>query len=315
MKARLFCKTGQLAGASFEIEHEATIGKSAGNTIQLYPTLISGKHARIFYDERAQSYFVEDLGSRNGTRLDGVRVKGKERLGALNVITFSNTFDFLFQVVGAEQALQAMKPVARTPSVEKPLPPKPLTQERKTQFDDGFAPLPVPPPSVVEPARQPDKQKTVFDDGAFVVPSLEDGESTPVENVQRTKVGVEFTPVPSFVEPSKPPQSGAAARNVLQDFVLVFDSLKGGPMAFDIKEGSTVIGRDASCTIAVDDGSMSRRHAELDLKGGTLTLRDLGSKNHTYINDQKISQEVEVKEGMKLTFGLVKARLIRKPSK
>ena len=299
MHARLFCKTGQLAGASFEIRGEATIGKNAENTIQLYPNVISGKHARIFYDEKAKSYFLEDLNSRNGTRLDGIRVQRKERLGALHIITFANTFDFFFQLVEAEAA------AAQRNSV-----PSPKAQAPVQQPEVGAS---VPKSKVEGDARK----KTVFDDGAFVAPTLqpesEIEQAQPPADVQRTKIGVEFTPVPSFVEPSKPPKSeppkGAA------HFVLVFPMFKGGARSFDLQEGSTVIGRDVSCAIAVDDGSVSRRHAELRLNNGVLTLKDLGSKNHTYIDNQKISKEVEVREGMEITFGLVKAKLVRKPAK
>lgn len=297
MNARLFCKTGQFAGTSFEIRDEATIGKNAENTIQLHPALVSGKHARIYFDEKTKSYFLEDLNSRNGTRLDGVRVKGKERLGRLHVITFANVFDFLFQLTASP------KPFA---------PPTPKVEEPKTQIGQDFVPLP-------EIKLEADtKQKTVYDDGAFVLPPMkgEKGEEQQTAESQseapRTQIGVEFTPVPSFVQPSEPPKSAQIKSNSLPNYVLVFEMLRGGPRTFDVREGSTIVGREASCTISVDDASLSRQHAELVLRGSRLTLRDLGSKNHTYIDNQEISSEVEVKEGMEIAFGVLTAKLIRK---
>ncbi len=309
MKARLFCKTGQLAGASFEIGKEATIGKSPGNSIQLYPALISGKHARISFDEKAGTYVLEDLNSRNGTKLDGVSVKGKERLGKLHVITLANTFDFFFQV---------MEPSAGS-SVEAPAAP---VRERKEQ------PKPAPPQPAAPAIKQPravspppeDRMKTMFDDGVMTAPQVFENETaegtstTAADDAARTKVGIEITPVPSFVEPSKPPKEreGGSAGGA---FVLVFESLKGKPQAFDLQEGTTVVGREASCTIVVDDPSVSRRHAEFVLQEGRLMLKDLGSKNHTYVDDQRIAKEVEVHEGREITFGLVRARLVRKPAR
>lgn len=299
MKALLFCKTGQLAGASFEIAGEATIGKGPGNTIQLYPNLISGKHARISFDEKAGCYFIEDLNSRNGTRVDGVRVKGRERLGRLSIVTFANTFDFVFQMKDSAEAPQ-QKADAGSVSATK--------EKRSTRVP---SPKPVPPKQKVQAGEE--RRKTVFDDAAFILPSFEEkSEPAAKDEGQRTRVGVEFTPVPSFVEPSKPPKTGGA---VAVNYVLLFESLKGGPVAFDINEGVTLIGRDASCTVVVDDGSVSRKHAEIVLTRGSLTLKDLGSKNHTYVDDQRISKEVDVKEGMKVTFGMVKARIIRKTAK
>ncbi len=352
MTAKLFCKTGQLAGAAFEIRGEATIGKSAESTIQLYPGLISGKHARIFYDAKTQNYFLEDLNSRNGTRLDGVRVRGKERLGKLHIITFANTFDFLFQIVDAEQQIVQPKvaPSKQVPAASpKPVPaPVPEVEEPKTQISQDFSPIPqmkleadskqktimssdfAPLPEIKPEADA--KQKTVYDDGAFVIPPIkeekkEEGANAKAprgqaqaDDVQRTKIGIEFTPLPSFspetdphgASPSARPQGTAA--QTAHKYLLVFEDIKGSPRTFELRDGENLVGRDASCAIAIEDGSVSRNHAVLTVKGGEVRLKDLGSKNHTYIDQQKISSEVKIKEGTHIAFGLLKGRLLRKPS-
>ncbi len=348
MTAKLFCKTGQLAGASFEIQGEATIGKSAENSIQLYPGLISGKHARIFYDEKAKSYFLEDLNSRNGTCLDSVRVRGKERLGKLNVITFANRFDFLFQLADVEQqAVQpkappvkqqapvaavkpalATPPKAKEPKAEIKLEPLPqnvqeVESRQKTIVSSDFDL----PPEIKPEADI--KQKTVYDDSPFVSPQITQGdeqekqsirkdsfgEAQPPSDDQRTKIGIEFTPLPSFSPETDrhatQVQQGAASQTSLK-YVLVFEDIKGSPRSFDLREGKNLLGRDASCAIAIEEGSVSRTHAVLTVKGGEVRLKDLGSKNHTYIDQQKISSEVKIKEGTHIGFGLLKARLLRK---
>ena len=46
----------------------------------------------------------------------------------------------------------------------------------------------------------------------------------------------------------------------------------------------TVIGRDAGCELHFPDGSISRKHAELDCENGTLRVRDLGSRNGIRVN-------------------------------
>ncbi len=93
MKAKLFCKTGQLEGTEFEISTEATIGRDSENTIQLNRKKVSEKHARIYYDKDQSSYFLEDLESLNGTQLDGAKVTGQEQLAGFHVITFGKAFD------------------------------------------------------------------------------------------------------------------------------------------------------------------------------------------------------------------------------
>jgi len=102
MYARLLCQTGQLAGTSHRFTKETTIGKSRSNKLRLSPDTISSKHARIFFNEDRNCYYLEDLKSRNGTSLDGERVRGKERLGRLHIITLARQHDFIFQVVDDE---------------------------------------------------------------------------------------------------------------------------------------------------------------------------------------------------------------------
>jgi pSer/pThr/pTyr-binding forkhead associated (FHA) protein len=53
----------------------------------------------------------------------------------------------------------------------------------------------------------------------------------------------------------------------------------------------TVIGRDTTCTIAVLQTSVSRRHAELryDLESDSWTISDLGSRNGTFIEGKRLT--------------------------
>jgi two-component system, NtrC family, response regulator AtoC len=52
-------------------------------------------------------------------------------------------------------------------------------------------------------------------------------------------------------------------------------------------EGAVVLGRSDDCDVTIDDASMSRRHARLELAGGALTIEDLGSANGTRIRRSK----------------------------
>jgi hypothetical protein len=52
-----------------------------------------------------------------------------------------------------------------------------------------------------------------------------------------------------------------------------------------------IIGRDPSCDIQIDERQISRQHAEIQLTPGGYTLRDLGSKNGTFLNGQPVSTD------------------------
>ena len=57
---------------------------------------------------------------------------------------------------------------------------------------------------------------------------------------------------------------------------------------FQPAEGQTLVGRSPECDIFLDDVTVSRRHAEIDRKGDTFSIRDLGSLNGTYVNRRRI---------------------------
>ncbi len=63
---------GELAGMSFALDDEVTIGRAAGCHITLDDTFISQIHTRVF--RRDGQVLVEDLGSTNGSYLNRDRL-------------------------------------------------------------------------------------------------------------------------------------------------------------------------------------------------------------------------------------------------
>lgn len=52
------------------------------------------------------------------------------------------------------------------------------------------------------------------------------------------------------------------------------------------------LGRDPSCHLVVNDTFVSSRHARIERKNGTFVLRDLQSRNGTFLNDSRIAEAV-----------------------
>jgi pSer/pThr/pTyr-binding forkhead associated (FHA) protein len=61
-------------GRVYELADEVTVGRAPGCGVSLPDTTVSQLHARVFRDSHA--FYVEDLGSTNGTWLNRARVGG-----------------------------------------------------------------------------------------------------------------------------------------------------------------------------------------------------------------------------------------------
>jgi len=66
------------AGLTWTVDGELTLGRSPENSIQLNDTYVSGHHARFFAHNG--DFFIEDLGSRNGTLLNEQPLTDTQRL-------------------------------------------------------------------------------------------------------------------------------------------------------------------------------------------------------------------------------------------
>lgn len=77
----------------------------------------------------------------------------------------------------------------------------------------------------------------------------------------------------------------------------------------EIPEGLSVVGREEGLPIAlVGESTVSRRHAEIVRDGESVTVRDLGSTNGTFVNGAKVDAEVALKHGDDVQFGAVRFR-------
>ncbi|MBW3081471.1 FHA domain-containing protein FhaB/FipA [Bifidobacterium saguinibicoloris] len=66
---------GPLAGSSVPLTGETiTLGRAASNTVVLDDEFVSSHHARIYQDPTSGQWAIEDLGSTNGTVVNGQRL-------------------------------------------------------------------------------------------------------------------------------------------------------------------------------------------------------------------------------------------------
>ena len=307
MPARLYCKTGALDGSSFELDREATIGRSSECDIQLPSEGVSSRHARIHFDDGKDSFFLEDLNSRNGTHVDGVEVNTSIRLDHLNVITFAGQHDFIFQVLAGPVSGPRKSATVERPKtvVEKKSPSLPASLGKEKPADGAD--------------EVPDIEKTRMGDRALPLPDFNEDEAdeTPGE-LQETRMGDRALPLPALNEDEADDTTGEEASvqttpTVPIQYVLTVRGLADDHLEYTLSEGENVVGRSEECEVHIEDGSLSRKHAIIEISNDTATIRDLGSKNGTYIDDEAVLKPTTVNPGNQLKFGYrVEATLSRK---
>lgn len=70
------------------------------------------------------------------------------------------------------------------------------------------------------------------------------------------------------------------------------------------------IGRSEDCQLRPKSDLISRHHCALILEGDYLAIRDFGSKNGTYVNQQRVAGERELQPGDQLTVGPLEFELL-----
>jgi hypothetical protein len=70
-------------------------------------------------------------------------------------------------------------------------------------------------------------------------------------------------------------------------------------------ESQIVIGRDATCELVIVDRQVSRYHARIERTPEGVVLEDLGSKNGTFCNGDRIEDPVLLKDGDLIQVALV----------
>lgn len=87
--------------------------------------------------------------------------------------------------------------------------------------------------------------------------------------------------------------------------------LAGAKLGLEIplKKDEFTIGRAKECTLRAGSEAISRRHCAIAREGDSWMVRDLKSRNGTYVNDERIAQPTSLKVGDELRVGPLKFRV------
>ena len=85
----------------------------------------------------------------------------------------------------------------------------------------------------------------------------------------------------------------------------VLEGAKSGAQVA-IKKNEFVIGRSQECHLCAGSSAVSRRHCAILRDDNRVSIKDLGSRNGTLVNGQKIEGEVELASGDEVVVGPLK---------
>lgn len=122
---------------------EITLGRSSdGNTVCLAERNVSRRHARFLRVNGA--VFLEDLGSANGTRVNGERLTARRRIRPGDLVQIG---DYDIALEGAEERTRASeKPTAEMPAAAPPPQPAPARAAEAAALAPAPAAAAVPAP-------------------------------------------------------------------------------------------------------------------------------------------------------------------------
>jgi pSer/pThr/pTyr-binding forkhead associated (FHA) protein len=141
---RLVMRSGPATGKIFLLEKaELFVGRDLNNDIVINDPEVSRRHARLFL--QGSAYVVEDLGSTNGTFINGNRLAGAYPLRQGEVVTFGEHINMVYELEVADNEATILAGLGRPAEVpyQPPIPPQFEEEPEPEDERQTFTPPPV----------------------------------------------------------------------------------------------------------------------------------------------------------------------------
>jgi len=83
-------------------------------------------------------------------------------------------------------------------------------------------------------------------------------------------------------------------------------AVEWGTRTFELRQGPNLLGRDESANVRIDSAGVSRTHAAIVIRGDEASLEDRGSKNGTFVGDERIDAPCALSGGDVVKLGSVR---------
>jgi pSer/pThr/pTyr-binding forkhead associated (FHA) protein len=161
--------SGPTPGKTFPLEGDVlTIGREASNQIAINDAEISRKHSQLVL--QGGKYVLTDLGSTNGTFVNGQRVTGQHVLQPGEVISLGEQISLLFEAVTVSDPNATMLSAGKPPAAARSAPrsrPQPQPEPQPAAYA-GQVPA-GPAPVAAAPAAQKNNTPLIIGIGCVVL--------------------------------------------------------------------------------------------------------------------------------------------------
>lgn len=155
---QLTMRSGPTPGETYALSNdEIYLGRDLANDIPIGQPEVSRRHARFFIDEG--HVYIEDLGSTNGTFINGLRISSPQQLRPGDAITVGENVVLVFEKAALD--------------IEEQLAPISAKKEEYTPVSQS-----IPEPEVYQPTPEPYSYSASQEAAAVV---MEEEEPAPVE--------------------------------------------------------------------------------------------------------------------------------------
>ena len=277
------------------VRDELTIGRHEENVVRLTEKNVSRKHGRLLREQGR--FFIEDLNSFTGIRVNGEKIAGKRLLREGDLIQISE-YDLSLQAGPEEQAA----------------PPEPEDDEPTVTAAQAKAAPPAAPPAAApqaapqaaappDPAPQPPAPQPAA--AAAAGPAPDSAAEAAAEADARKKADTAIIRLSDLVP------GAAAAEPVLREvppakrprLVGIAGSWRGRELILD--RSPIRIGRSGENDVEIDHPSISRKHCRLHLEGESWKVMDAESRNGVRVNDEPYAT-IALRNGDVLEIGHLK---------
>lgn len=117
--------------------------------------------------------------------------------------------------------------------------------------------------------------------------------------------GTRRMPAPAMRdEPEAAPAAGPRHAERGSSAMLVVSRGPQAGMQISLNRPQLTLGRSTSCDIVLEDVTVSRQHAHINVESGQYVVSDAGSLNGTYVNLTPVNQAAVLNDGDELRIGI-----------